>query len=68
MEIRMTTTVEKTAWPAQGIREDSRIDDYVWGYLRIDATGQAQFDDSEQPTRAEILARWSHYLKEDDIA
>jgi hypothetical protein len=56
--------VEKTAWPAQGIREDSHIDDYTWGYLSIDENGSATFDESDKPTRAEILLRWSHYVKE----
>lgn len=60
-------TCEREAWPAQGIRHDSSIDDYTWGYLRIDDNGSATFDESEKPSREEILLRWGHYLSEASI-
>ena len=58
------TSSKRSPWPAEGIREGSTIEDYVWGYLCIDQNGAVSFDDSTQPTNDEILLRWGHYLRE----
>lgn len=57
----------KEPWPAEGIREGSRIADYSWGYLHINEQGEPHFDTDTKPTRAEILARWGHYLEDNNI-
>lgn len=60
----MGTLIEKTPWPAQGIRQDSIPDDYQWGYLYLYDDGQAMFDEAETPSLEEIVARWGHYFIE----
>ncbi len=51
----------RDAWPAQGIKHNTSIDDYTWGYL-VHRNGTFVFDDSERPTNAEIWRRWGGYL------
>ncbi len=56
---------EKVAWPATGIRDASRIEEYDWGYLYIYLDGRSpEFRLTEQPSEQEIRARWGHYLRE----
>lgn len=54
---------EKHAWPATGIREESRVEDYDWGYLYIYSDGRLpEFLIEERPSEQEIRERWDHYL------
>lgn len=55
----MTT---KEAWPSQGIKQGSAIDDYTWGYLIQDGS-KFTYDDSVRPSDDEILRRWRFYLR-----
>jgi hypothetical protein len=55
---------EKHVWPATGIREESRVEDYDWGYLYIYSDGRLpEFQISETPSETEIRKRWGHYLR-----
>ena len=50
------------AWPAKGIEHYQCVADGDWGYLRLYADGRFEFDTSQVPSRAEILARWAFCL------
>lgn len=56
---------KKHAWPQQGIKADSDIKEYTWGYL-IEEDGKFVFDVAERPTDEEIRQRWSCYLKDEE--
>lgn len=62
----MPALVEKTAWPAEGIKHGSLPDDYTWGYLYLYSDGRANFIETDQPGPAEIESRWGHYFREED--
>ncbi len=54
---------EAEPWPSQGIRTNTNIEDYTWGYLTIDENGVPHFDESTRPSDKEIMNRWKVYLK-----
>ena len=55
--------IEKCVWPAAGIRENTSIEDYDWGYLYFFEDGRLpEFSIVEKPTEKEIRERWGHYL------
>lgn len=55
---------EKHPWPATGIRKDSELADYDWGYLYIYGDGRPpEFRTREKPTEQEIRECWGHYLR-----
>ena len=54
--------LSREPWPAQSIHRYHSIDDGDWGYLIVYTDGRFYFDDAVQPSRTEILQRWSHYL------
>jgi hypothetical protein len=49
-------------WPAQGIKSNSSIADYDWGYLRYYSDGQFDFDAHTRPSNQEIVERWGIYF------
>ena len=59
-----TSYYEKCAWPATGIREDSKLEEYDWGYLYVYTDGRLpEFRIEERPTEGEIRERWAYYLR-----
>lgn len=62
--IKKTSNYEKCAWPATGIREDSKLEEYDWGYLYVYTDGRLpEFRIEERPTEEEIRERWAYYLR-----
>lgn len=62
--IKTTSSYEKCAWPATGIREDSKLEEYDWGYLYVYTDGRLpEFRIEERPTEEEIRERWTYYLR-----
>lgn len=58
--------IEKHTWPATGIREDTTIEDYDWGYLYLYLYPDGRLPEfrlTEKPSEPEIRARWGYYLK-----
>ena len=61
--IKKTSSYEKCAWPATGIKENTAIEDYDWGYLYFyHGDRMPDFRIDEKPSNPEIRQRWGHYL------
>ena len=54
--------VAREPWPAEGIKSNSRIEDYRWGYLLQYSNGRFEFDTSTRPSDEEIMQRWWFYI------
>ena len=62
--IKKTSNYEKCAWPATGIRENSKLEEYDWGYLYVYTDWRLpEFRIEERPTEGEIRERWAYYLR-----
>ncbi|GEM_PF-2261904 len=61
--IQKTSSYEKCACPATGIREDSKLEEYDWGCLYVYTDGRLpEFLTIERPSEREIRDRWGYYL------
>lgn len=52
---------DKEPWPGEGIKYDSSINDYTWGYLIVSGE-KVHWDSSIRPTDDEIISRWGGYF------
>lgn len=59
----MSEVIEKTPWPATGIEQDTRPEDYEWGYMVFYRDGSTEYLPDETPSPAAIQARWGQYFR-----